>query len=242
MSIKKFILDTIFPIQCLGCKKWDQWLCDNCLEKIILKKEQCCPLCKKIITPSGETCFNCKYKTALDGMLVASFYKIKRQRTLLGKIIHSFKYRFIIPLHTPLSKILEKSLLDSHLPLPEIIIPVPLHGRRLRWRGFNQSLLMAQYLGDHLAPGLEILVLKDSLIRQRYTLPQMQIKNRQQRISNVAQAFIFNQNKFKRKLIRDKIILLVDDVSTTGSTLFECAQVLKKCGAKKVYSVVLARQ
>ncbi|MDX9912965.1 MAG: phosphoribosyltransferase family protein [Candidatus Moranbacteria bacterium] len=240
MDIKKFILDTVFPIHCIACNKEGVWFCEKCFNKIIFKIEQRCPICKKVIIPNGETCFSCKYENDIDGILVSSFYRKKKEKTIVAKLVHYYKYRFVSELSLTLGKILEKSILASTLPLPEILIPVPLHPRRLRWRGFNQAQLLAQYLGKNLTPGLELPVYSDILLRSRYTKPQMEIKNRQKRQVNTQDAFSLNAQKSFQ--IKDKIIFLVDDIATTGSTLFECAKVLKQAGAKKVYGVVLTRQ
>lgn len=138
---KKVILDTLFPISCLSCGKTDVWLCKNCLNKISQKNNQVCPYCEKMITPNGYTCFACKKKYSLDGLLVASSYKDR----VISKAIHLYKYRFAEELSSPLGDIIIKSIKNSELPLPDIIIPVPLHPRRLRWRGFNQSELLAKH-------------------------------------------------------------------------------------------------
>jgi ComF family protein len=242
MNLQKFILDLLFPIQCIACDKYGDWICTECFEKIKILSEQTCPLCKKIFTKNGELCFSCKEDNPLDGILVASLYRERKTKTLLAKLIHYYKYRFISEIGISLGKILEKSILQSSLPLPDIILPIPLHKRRLRWRGFNQSLLMAQYLGENLTPGLSILVTDELLLRHRHTRPQMQIKNKLQRKINVSQAFVLDPEKIKDHLLKDKTIFLIDDVATTGSTLFECAKVLKKNKVKKVYGIVLARQ
>ncbi|MFA6790051.1 MAG: phosphoribosyltransferase family protein, partial [Parcubacteria group bacterium] len=186
------------------------------------------------------TCFECRKKYIIDGVLVSSAYKSNGEKTLLAKIVHYYKYRFISELNIYLGEILKKSLLNSSLPLPDAIVPVPLHSRRLRWRGFNQSEMLCYYLASRIAPGLEISVLKNALIRKKYTIPQMKIKNRRQRERNLKGVFLM-ERKFISG-IKGKNILLVDDIATTGSTLFECAKVLKKKGAKKVYGIVLARE
>lgn len=240
MNIKKFILDTVFPIYCIGCDKEGVWFCEKCFGKIPFKLEQVCPICKKIIIPSGKVCFDCKGENSIDGILVASFYKKNKEKTILAKLIHYHKYRFALGLGAVLGKILEKSILNSALPLPEIIIPVPLHPRRLRWRGFNQAQLLAQYLGENLTPGFPLPVYPNAILRNRYTKPQMEIKDKRQREINTQDAFTLNSQTAPE--INGKIIFLIDDLATTGSTLFECSKVLKKAGAKKVYGVVLARQ
>jgi competence protein ComFC len=170
------------------------------------------------------------------------------QENGLDRLIHFYKYCFVENLHQPLGEIIIRSIFRHSLPLPNAIIPVPLHKRRLRWRGFNQSELLADYISLNLTPGLEIPVLKDSLIRKKYTAPQMEIKKYTERRKNMQNAFTINPLKspadsveqFSR--IKNKIVLLVDDVATTGATLNECARILKQFGAKKVFAVVLARQ
>jgi len=236
VKTKKFILDTLFPISCLSCGEPEKWICENCLEKIPLKREQVCPICEKAITPNGRVCFKCKKKYSLDGLLVAASYKNK----LVAGAAHYYKYRFIEDLKIPLGKLLTQALVNSELPLPDLIIPVPLHQRRLRWRGFNQAGLLAKYLGFNLTPGFKIATPDNFLLRQRYTPPQMKIKNYAWRIKNMRDAFKINPDK--KKKIKGKRILLVDDIATTGSTLFECAKVLKKSGAQEVFGIVLARQ
>jgi len=137
---------------------------------------------------------------------------------------------------------MKKIYLQFSLPLPDLIIPVPLHDRRLRWRGFNQSLLIANYLSQELITNLEIETSDKIILRSKHTRPQMTIRNRRERIQNVANVFVFNETEENINLIKNKTILLVDDITTTGSTLFECAKVLKQNGAKKVYGIVLARE
>jgi len=235
-KIKKLVLDTLFPISCLSCEKPDEWICEKCLEKIPLKREQVCPICEKAITPNGRVCFKCKKKYSIDGILATASYKNK----LVSGATHYYKYRFIEDLKNPLGKLLIKALFNSELPIPDLIIPVPLHKRRLRWRGFNQAGLLAEYLSLNFTPGFEIPTPDDLIIRQKHTPPQMKIKDYAQRKNNMRDAFKINLNE--KKKIKEKRILLVDDIATTGSTLFECAKVLKKSGAQEVFGLVIARQ
>ena len=262
-KIKDFALDILFPIACLSCGKQNAWLCEECLGKIPLKQEQVCPICEKNITPGGRVCFLCRKKLFLDGMLVAASYK----DNFISSAVHYFKYRFAQDLHTPLGGILTKALNDSGLPLPDLIIPVPLHRRRLRWRGFNQSELLANYISENLTPGFPIPVFNNLLIRKKYTRPQMKIKSYSRRQKNIENAFAINTNSknklrqiscysnnnvvieksiisgfLNNKSLNNKRVLLVDDVATTGSTLFECARVLKSAGASEVFAAVIARQ
>lgn len=263
-EIQKFLLDTLFPINCLSCGKHGSWFCDSCLEKIPLRIEHVCPVCEKLITPDGRICFGCQKKLRIDGLLAASSY----QNEAVASAVHCFKYRFIEELAGPLGGILVKALLHSQLSIPDVIVPVPLHKRRLRWRGFNQAELLADYLSDNLTPGFKIPVADRILVRKKYTRPQMEIKNYSRRKENLKDAFVMTNQigKINKKsasdmdclpvrqagdrnlyqtgksLLDNKVVLLVDDIATTGSTLFECAKVLKQNGAKEVFAVVVARQ
>jgi len=259
-KIKVFTLDTLFPIHCISCNYEGLWLCEECLEKIPLKQEWTCPICEKNITPGGRVCFHCRKKSFLDGLLVAASYK----ENLISSAVHYLKYRFAKDLYIPLGKILTKALNNSGLPLPEIIVPVPLHKRRLRWRGFNQSELLAEYLGENLTPGFSIPIFNNLLIRKKYTQPQMKIKNYFRRKKNIENAFMIDTSSMsfsplirgdapkgqrgqeygmkKENFLKNKKILLIDDIATTGSTLFECAKVLKSAGAAEVFASVIARQ
>ena len=241
--IRENLLDILFPIRCLSCNKYSEWLCEDCLNKIPLKNKQSCPVCKKKITPNGSICFECRQKNFIDGVLVSSFYRQNGEKTFLAKTIHNYKYDFIAELHQPLAQILIRAFLSSNLSLPDFIIPVPLHPRRLRWRGFNQSAKMSEFLSENLSPGFKIETANDLLLRKKYTQPQMSLKNRQQRVANMRNVFEINKHSIHFKKIYGKNILLVDDVITTGSTIFECAKILKqKTNAKKVFGLVLARQ
>jgi len=233
-QIKSMALDALFPKQCFGCGKEGAWLCDGCLEKIPLLTFQVCPVCEKYIIESGKPCQKCRPDSLVTALTVAASY----QEKIISKLVHFLKYNFIADLHIPLGKLLVKSLLKSKLPIPNLIIPVPLHPRRLRWRGFNQSELLANYLSANLTPGFPIPVLNNVLLRKKYTAPQMSLKNYQTRRANIKNAFAI-QNKTG---LSGKSVLIIDDVATTGSTLFECARVLRKNGARRIYACVIARQ
>jgi ComF family protein len=232
-KIKSFIIDILFPIKCIACNTEEEWLCRKCFKDIKLNEKSICPICEKNETPDGRTCFSCKKKSSLDGLIVTTSYK----NTLIAQAIHFFKYRFIFDLHLPLAKLMTSSLQSSDVPICDFIIPIPLHSKRLRWRGFNQSELLAKYISQNLLP-TEIILENQILSRIKNTKPQMKIGHFKERQYNIKNAF-FISNPEK---IKGKSILLVDDVATTGSTILECAQILKKNGAKEVFAIVIARQ
>lgn len=262
-KLRTLALDTLFPIFCVSCRKEGEWICPECLEKINMLDSQVCPYCEKVITENGVICPRCKnsfsnkkISVPLDALLVSAKYK----ENDLAKIIHLFKYSFARDLSVPLGKLIASCFSKNTLPLPDIIVPIPLHPRRLRWRDFNQSELLAQHLCQNLAPGLEIPLGNKILRRKRFTQPQMKIKNYSQRKENLKNAFaiypvrkfssptretnrdIGSFDKFFSNGVKNKTILLVDDVCTTGSTLLECAKILKQNGARKVFGAVIARQ
>lgn len=229
------ILDTLFPIRCLGCDAPGAYLCRVCLAAFPRRLHERCPTCLKATTPHGEVCFACSGIKALDGLFAASVYR----SPLVATSVHIFKYRFIAAIAIPLGSWLAERIVEIDLPLPDYCIPVPLHPRRLRFRGFNQSALLAHTLADTLTPGFDMPVLENCLLRTRSTKPQMKTKTREKRLNNLKNAFAFAEESVP--LIQDKTLWLIDDVSTTGTTMEECAIVLKKSGAKKVFGIVLAR-
>jgi len=236
VTIKTTILDIVFPIKCVGCGQSKTFLCDICLTTIPVHTNHFCPVCEKHPTPYGQICIECLGQCSLDGLLVASSYK----NTLLSKIIHLYKYRFIRTLNQPLGRLLVQSVIQSEIPLPDMLCPVPLHSLRLRWRGFNQSELLTQELSMTLIPQFFIPV-TNRLIRTRFTVPQMSIHDTHKRNKNIIGAFAWKSASSETSSLQGKYIWLIDDVATTAFTLNECAHILKQNGAKKVFGVVLAR-
>ncbi len=114
----------------------------------------------------------------------------------------------------------------------DVVMPVPLHRKRLRQRGFNQALLLSYGVGS----AFEIPLSVDNLIRSRFTRPQVELSG-EERIKNVAGAFAIR----RPGEVDGKSVLIVDDVFTSGATMNECAAVLKEGGAARVTALTLAR-
>lgn len=250
-TLEQTFLNLLFPLNCLGCRKEGSLLCPECEATLELQRVQFCPCCEKAITLGGQTCTRCQPKENffLDALTVAGNY----QQTLLAKMVHNLKYNFITNLAEPLGELMVKAINKNSLPLPDFLIPIPLHPQRLRWRGFNQAELLAQYLSTNLAPGLIIPVLNHEIFRAKYTKPQMSVKNYWQRQKNMENAFDVSRNQpadqskgnvsaLPIKNLQGKKILLIDDICTTGSTLNQCAKVLKKLHPHSISACVLARQ
>jgi ComF family protein len=150
----------------------------------------------------------------------------------MRQAIHQLKYRNLRAIAEPLAELLNDYL--ATYPIPgEVLVPVPLHQKRLRERGYNQSSLLAKALGKL----TNLPVVEDCLIRQRHAPPQARSTTVEERRSNVAGAFACRDHR-----LQDKQILLIDDVSTSGATLDACAAALKATGATSVWGLVLARE
>lgn len=232
-TIQELILDFILPINCLGCSREKDWLCQNCLNSIPLIDKFTCPNCQKV-SLAGQTCIECRYKTPLSGLVAAVSYN----QPLVRQAIHKLKYDSIFALAKPLGQLLIKILSDSpfHLSLFKeqnfLLIPIPLHQRKLSERGFNQSELLAQEISRKFGWPMETEILK----RIRYTKSQTELKEKE-RLTNVKDAFAVSNPS----IIKNRNVILVDDLFTTGATMKETAKVLKRVGAKKIWGLVLAR-
>lgn len=238
------LLDYIFPKFCLGCNKEGSHFCYECLKGVTLLKEQVCPICYRNNGLNGRVCKSCENADFfLDGLWCASSFE---KNSLLRNCIHSFKYEFIEELALPLAKILSQSVfemnmektdsencLKSFFEPPGLICPVPLHPKRQRFRGFNQTELLAD---EFIKLNRGVLQKQQFLERIYYHKPQMELK-REDRIKNVENAFRLSPQLAG---IPQNVILL-DDVATTLSTLNACAKALKKADVKQVYGLVLAR-
>ena len=198
-----FFLDLLFPRECLGCRQENTWLCQDCLNSIPLLNSK-----KGIIAA-----------TAFDN-------------DLLREAVHSLKYSYIKDLGQPLGELLLKGFKKSPIAQRkfDFIIPIPLHKKRIKERGFNQAKLISQPLSDY----LDCPINEKVLIRQKNTASQMTLR-RADRLNNMKNAFIVKEEAINKR------ILLVDDVITTGSTLRNATLTLKKAGAEEVLTVVLAK-
>lgn len=230
-----WFLGLIFPIKCLECGRFGNYVCLRCLRTISIKKDFECIGCKRN-TPFGQTCYLCAKTSSVDQLLVVADYK----NSLVEKILKFLKYKFISDLEQSLFVLVKKYLRwltsDKKFNVFEanpLLIPVPLHQKRLNWRGFNQSELLAKDLSDT----FQMEFSNDIIGRTINVTPQVDIKEREERLKNLDGIFVVkNGDK-----IKGRDILIVDDVCTTGTTLNECAKVLKASGASKVVALVIAR-
>lgn len=258
-AIKEFILDIIFPSFCIICGKEGNYLCQDCQGLVELSQHQYCPFCSlaKIVF-DGKTCSSCKKTKQLSGLYCATNY----DNFVVKKLINQFKYQpYLKELSKPCSLLIMNSLalhncgvrskceqapISSSLTIiahlfnlnhfPDfnnfILVPIPLHKKKLKERGFNQ----AEEIGKELSKFLNIPIFNDVLIKIKQTLDQVELK-KEERQENIRGVFLCQ----KPEIIKNKKILLIDDIFTTGSTMEECACVLKDAGAKEIWGMVVAR-
>ena len=220
------VLDFFFPRWCLGCRQEGAFLCPSCLTRLPHLLPPLCPRCGQ--PQALETCPFCReWRLSID--TIRSPYRFEG---LVHQAVVLFKYQNLRALAPILGRLL-KDYLDSH-PLPfDAILPVPLHPRRQRQRGYNQAGLLARELGKLVG----MPVAQGAIRRVKATPPQARAQRREERRANVTRAFVCQERG-----LEGRNLLLVDDVSTTGATLDACAQALKKAGAKAVLGLTIARE
>ena len=225
-NLGSFLLDFFFPPLCPGCGAEGEVICDDCLKKISHKKSQVCPVCKNK-SKHGATCAKCQTKTSLSGLLVAADYS---QNLVIEKGIEQFKYRFSKRISPYLGDILASNIEKNIEKNKDFLLTfVPLHCKREKWRGFNQSEDLARLVSQKNKFPLENL-----LQRTKETLPQATL-SREERITNTKDAFCALRKG------NGENVLIIDDVASTLSTLENCAKELKKNGFEEVWGAVLAR-
>jgi len=186
-----------------------------------------CPHCGRP-QASGIVCPSCWQRpTEIDG--IRSPFRFDE---VIRKAIHELKYRNLKAISPCLAELLADYLKENPLP-GEALVGVPLHPRRLRERGYNQSSLLARELGRRI--GLSMI--EDCLIRVKQAQPQVRAVDVEERRKNVADAFVCRDER-----VRGKQIILIDDVCTSGATLESCAAALKNTGATSVWGLTLARE
>ena len=231
----KSLLDILFPPVCPLCEERlsadTPGFCRPCTSGFELEriKGPVCGVCGspfRSTTGEDHPCGAClierrPFKKALSAFMYNG--------TVL-EAVHEFKYNDRVTLAPPLARLLIE-LAGSLKARPDIVIPVPLHKKRLKMRGFNQSLLISRLIARALHARLDYSTLKKTV----ETAPQVGL-DRDSRRENVKGAFSVTD----KTGLKGRRVLLVDDVYTTGSTIGECAKALKKTGAE-VYALTLAR-
>lgn len=252
------ILDLLFPKFCVGCGLEGVWLCKDCKENILPVLMQTCPDCGKVRS-FGRYCTDCRAKYIikiknpdkkskkkylyeqtlfLNGIITSAYY----EEGAIREVIHNFKYNGVTELADDLNNLLINTYKQINLKI-DLVTFAPLHSKRLASRGYNQAEILAQKLSDKINIPLENLLRKT-----KSTKRQVELTGKKRR-KNLKGVFKMTRQHhpdrsggiYKKYSIRNKRILIIDDITTTGSTLNECAKVLKENGAKEVWGLVVAR-
>ncbi len=226
-------LDIIYPRFCLGCGQEGFHLCPDCLSLIEITEKRFCPFCASTILSNGRCSQH--QKQALDGLDFA----IGGENLLFEEALAKFKFPpYYQDLAAPLA-----SLIVAHLRLNNyqktlfrrtpVLVPIPLHRKQEKERGFNQSFLLAKQLAQEFS----LPIRRHWLQRQKNTHPQEDL-NLEERQKNQKGAF---RCPFP-KLVTGQRMILIDDVFVSGATMEEAAQVLKNEGADFVWGITITRR
>ncbi len=231
------LLDIFYPPSCVVCScphltLPDMEWCEACLNRMPWVRAPMCPSCGRPFSKSpsfpDHLCGECLLGAFHFDSARSSFYHVDFVRDALHAVKFGAQLHFI----RPLSQALVHTARRWDGLAVDLVLPVPLHPRRLRERGFNQSALLAKFLAKKIGAVMDLNTLK----RRSWTVPQTRL-TREERLKNVKDAFVV-PDAWRLKGLR---VLLVDDVFTTGTTLSECAKVLKENGAREVMALTVSR-
>ena len=214
MRLKDFLLELFFPSFCLYCQRLGYLLCENCyhgLEFYFLQNKL------EEINPHFE-------KIYLDQLQIMARFNFTLQ-----KLVKALKYKNSKNIAPFLAKMLWRHLL---IPEADLVTFVPLHPRKLKIRGYNQCQEIALELGK-----ISKIPVKNLLERKVNSQAQAQIKNQAERLQRMTNLFAVREKY--QNLVREKRIILFDDVLTTGATLNAASQALKKAEAKAVFGLII---
>jgi ComF family protein len=224
-NLKRVALNLFFPPWCIGCGREGDYLCDVCRRQLPFISPPFCDVCGRPLTVDN-TCPGCIGTEAeIDGIRAPFLFG-----GVVRQAIHQLKYNNLKTIAPLLAGFLHDFLIENPMPC-NVLVPVPIHKKRERERGYNQSSLIARELSK--MTGLPLV--ENCLIRKINTPPQVRTAGASERHKNIADAFACIKNHLKRKHV-----LIIDDVSTSGATLNVCAGTLKAAGAASVWGLVIA--
>lgn len=237
LKLKNFVLYLLFPRTCFCCgidlpSNEQGFLCKDCLKKLKRPGPMICQRCGITLKDGGAHCFNCRGSKA-------KHFKCSLIRSALDfnapsrALVHGLKYEKYINIAKFFAPLMHKTLLENPEMLEaEYFVPVPIHKKRFKKRGFNQAEVLARELSS-----LADIPYINALTRIKDTKSQTKL-TKKQRAENIKEAFTCTMPSE----IKKKAVILIDDVCTTGATLEECAKVLKKAGAREVYALCATKE
>jgi len=219
-------LDLLFPPHCGGCGCAGERWCSRCASSVEHPPEPICEICGVSLDTASRSCSDCLGEKP-------NYTALRSWSVFDGPIrnaLHRLKYRRDIGLGEALTLQLAEYLAELHWPV-DLVVPVPLGRKRRAERGYNQVGLIARPL----SMALRLAYAPDALLRDQETRSQVGL-TKVQRQENVRKAFRANQAR-----ATGRVVLLVDDVATTGSTLSSCARALREAGARDVFAFTVSR-
>jgi len=230
------LLDILFPERCLACGKGMKGsqkisYCTTCRQDVRLICEPFCTTCGKPFDHAAGGNHLCSFCLMHDWYFKQA-RAVVRYQSPVTEAVKMFKYRGKMYGLATFAALSQQCLLRQPLSQPDVILPVPLHTKRLRQRGFNQAFILCKKIFPEWKHKIDPQV----LVRHRWIRPQTSLSGIERR-RNVKNAFKVN----KPEKIKNKKILLVDDVFTTGATVNECARVLLGSQASEVVVFTFAR-
>lgn len=228
-AIVEGLVDVVAPARCMGCLREDTWLCTACRSRASAYPLSCI-VCGEA-EARGSTCSSCRAHTQLTGVVSVGGY----HNRLLQRGVGWLKYRSVTAVAPVLASLLLPRLLViapwQELQQHAVLVPIPLHAKRQRERGFNQSQEIARAITATLNIPTAML-----LTRTRSTWTQSKLP-KEMRQQNMQRSFaIADQLPIDRSLV-----ILIDDVTTTGSTLSAAAQTLHHAGVPLIWGATIAR-
>lgn len=230
-EIREGLRQVLFPLRCPVCdrivKPYGEKICLECLGKLKPVAAPWCMVCGKGLQKEGELCEECTGGKRHAFRRARSLYDYRTA----AKSIYRFKYggrrEYGAFFGKEMARGLGAFVRSVH---PDGLVPIPLHKKRFRMRGYNQAEVLARAMGAE----MNLPVYADLLVRVKNTAP-LKEQNAKERQNNLKKAFLVGKNDVKLKTI-----LLIDDIYTTGATVDEAAEVLLRAGVSAVYVVTLA--
>lgn len=224
-----YIFDCVFPKQCVGCLSEGTVLCTSCRALLVYARQDVCIRCEKK-SPFGLICSTCEEKTSLSLCIFLFSYS----NPLVRRIVHECKYRYIEELGEIMGLFIIERIKSLGLISPTdqpIVIPIPLHRKRFLERGFNQ----AEHIARAYCLQSESFLRTDILFRALHRPPQA-LLTKKERLENTKGVFEVHHGDE----LKDKQVILIDDVCTSGATLFEAAAMLAPYHPKSIRAYTFA--
>lgn len=216
-GILRSILDILFPTRCLSCGASDTYICIDCLSRVRTAERESLSWVYPI--------YDYRDPIIKKALWVLKYKNGKAVATILADMLYG----------RILEELYDQETLENFV--KPLLIPVPLSPTRQRERGYNQSTLICEELVD-LDTDHNFTLEENILIKPRETIHQAHIKNRGERLRNIVGSFEIKLGEENK--IKNRNIILIDDITTTGATLNEAKKVLKKSGARKIIAFTVA--